>query len=92
MNEHSNRNRENIVRALELPKDILLGFATMSLIGNRELIIENHKGILFFDSGQAVVLSKMFQIVVDGKNLLVPIFTDDMLKITGTIDSITFRP
>lgn len=92
MNEHKKINRENIVSALELPKDILLGFATLSLIGNRQLIIQNHKGILFFDAQQAVVLTKTFQIVVEGKELLVPCFTDDLLEITGRIDSVAFRP
>ncbi len=92
MNEHKIINRENIVSALELPKDILLGFATLNLIGNRQLIIQNHKGILFFDSKQAVVLTKSFQIVVDGNDLLVPCFSDDMLEITGRIDSVAFRP
>jgi sporulation protein YqfC len=91
MNERKVINRENIVSALELPEDVLLGDATLSLTGNRRLVIQNHRGIVSFDEARTVVRTKKYQIVVEGRNLLVPFFAEDMLQITGRIDSIVFR-
>jgi sporulation protein YqfC len=91
MNERKVINRENIVSALELPEDVLFGDAVLSLTGNRRLVIQNHRGIVSFDEERTVVRTKKYQIVVEGRHLLVPFFAEDMLQITGRIDSIVFR-
>lgn len=38
--------RANLAEILELPKDIILGIPKITMVGNLQLFIENHKGIL----------------------------------------------
>jgi sporulation protein YqfC len=91
MKERNVLNPDNLVRAMELPEDVLLGEAVLALTGSRRLVIQNHRGIVSFDEAHVVVRAKKQQIVVDGKALLVVYFARDMLTIEGRIDSIAFR-
>lgn len=83
--------RENIVNTLELPKDLLLGMPYISLCGNRELLLENHRGFLTYSETQMVILCKHFQIEINGKGLYVEYYTADSMKIQGQMEQILFH-
>ena len=58
----------------------------------RKTYIENHKGIMNYDTGKLIVISKQFQIAIEGRGLCVEQYTYDTLKVSGYIDSIRFVP
>lgn len=84
-------NREKIVTALELPKDLLLGVPYLHLTGNRELLIENHKGILSCSDEQMVILAKQYAIDLKGRNLYVEYYNADSMKIIGDMEELHFQ-
>lgn len=92
MKNRKHVNREKLVNALELPKDLLLGMPYLTMNGNRELLIENHRGILTYSDRQMVVLTKSYQIEITGKELYVEYYTADLMKIQGQMDGIAFHP
>ncbi len=92
MKNRKHVNRENLVNALELPKDLLLGMPYLTLCGNQELLIENHRGFLTYSNTQMVILCKNFQIQINGKDLYVEYYTADSMKIQGFMEQIIFRP
>lgn len=89
--EHSSQH-ENLINALDLPKDLVLGMPYLNLCGNRELYIENHKGIMNYDTGKLIVITRQLQIAIEGRGLCVEQYTYDTLKVSGYIDSIRFVP
>ncbi len=91
MKNRKHVNHEKIVSALELPKDLLLGMPYLTMNGNRELLIENHRGILTYTGRQMVILTKTHQIEISGSELYVEYYTADLMKIRGNIDGIAFR-
>ena len=52
-----------IFDAIELPKDIVLGIPYVTMYGNLELIIENHRGIRCFNDELVEILSKSNKIL-----------------------------
>ena len=38
--------RESIAELLEFPKDIMLDTSKITMIGNLQILVENHKGII----------------------------------------------
>lgn len=90
MKKHKSINPENLVEALELPKDLILGMPIITLTGNREMLIENHRGLIDYSDKQMVILSKEIRIQITGINLNVEYYTGDMLKIKGKIGQINF--
>ena len=48
MEDKINKAKESLADQLDLPRDIMLNIPKISIIGNNEITIENHKGIVFF--------------------------------------------
>lgn len=90
MNAHNMNVTDTIVEALELPKDVVCGMPLFYACGNRELYIDNHKGILNYQSDFIVMKTKSCLIRIEGKELCIAFFSHDTVKITGQICKICF--
>lgn len=76
--------------AVSLPKDVVLGAAVISLLGNHEVCIENYRGIVEYTECLIRVQTKEHQIRLHGRGLQIEYYTNDEMKITGMICSIEF--
>ncbi|MBQ3558335.1 MAG: sporulation protein [Agathobacter sp.] len=75
---------------LDLPKDLFLGLSNLSLCGNRELYISNHRGILSYGQEEMVILVKDYQILIKGKALCIVSYSKEELTIHGYLRSLEF--
>lgn len=82
--------KNNIADALELPKDIVLDLPKITLIGNIQLYIENHKGIVEYSKERIRVNSKNGIIRIIGKKMVIKNIVTDEILITGEILNIEF--
>ena len=90
MSEHSKHTTNKIIESLDLPQDIFLGLPVLSMMGNRELYLSNHRGILSYGQEEMVLLAKDFQIQVKGKGLTIVSYTKEDMTIQGYISSVVF--
>ena len=90
MNEHSKRTTNKIITALDLPEDLFLGMSNISLLGNRELYLSNHRGILSYGQEEMIILLKDYQFQIRGKSLSIFSYTKEELIIHGYIRSMEF--
>lgn len=82
--------KENVSDALEIPKDILLDLPRITLIGNLQVSIENHKGIIEYSNEYIRVKIKDGVIKVSGMDLVIKTIITEEIIITGKIASIDF--
>lgn len=82
--------KENISEILELPKDIILDLPRINIIGNLEIGIENHKGIIEYSEEMIRVRFKGGAIRILGQSLLIKTITKEAIIICGKINSIVF--
>lgn len=82
---------ENFITSLELPKDVLLKEADIHMVGNHEIMIENHRGLLLFESEKVVVMTEHVQLIITGRGLCATRFDTDIIHIRGSIAGIEFR-
>ena len=75
--------RERIVDNLELPKDLMLG--------RGEAVISNYKGILEYEDSFIRVQTKTCRIRITGVRLAIDYYTNEEMKITGSIDTIEYE-
>ncbi|MDD7050725.1 MAG: YabP/YqfC family sporulation protein [Lachnospiraceae bacterium] len=83
--------QEKIVDCLELPKDILLGASIITALGNRELVIENYKGILDYQEECILLQGKHYRIQIKGKRLRIAYYTKEEMKICGCITEVAYQ-
>lgn len=83
--------REKMVSSLELPKDLMLGAAVLTVTGRREALISNYKGILEYEDSFIRVQTKNCRIIIFGAHLAIDYYTNEEMKITGLIESIQYE-
>lgn len=82
---------ERVSNTFSLPKDVMMGLVNIHVMGNRELIIENYKGILLCSENCIKVQTKKQLLIIEGKELNIVYYTDKDMKINGIISSILFQ-
>ena len=81
--------RERTAWAMGLPADAVAGVPRLELVGDGELRVENHKGILAYGQEEIHVSGGVFLIKIAGQGLELRAMTGIELLITGKISQIT---
>lgn len=76
---------ENIAERFQLPAEVLGGLPRMTLTGNTQLLIENHRGLLGYRPDCVEVGGGRLRIRVRGEGLRLKAMDADSLLIGGTI-------
>ena len=79
---------ERATELMDLPGDALAGLPRLELVGDRELRMENHKGILAYGSEEIHVSGGVFIVQVSGRELELRAMNGVELLITGRIEQI----
>lgn len=88
MEEHRRGLLERTAEALDLPGDVVAGLPRIELTGNRELRIENHKGILAYGQEEIRISGGKLEITARGRGLELRGMDASQLFITGTIQGV----
>lgn len=80
-----------VAELTEAPKDVVLGTPVLTMTGQMELCLENYRGIIEYTDTVVRIQTKIGQIKVSGRNLLVAYYTNDEMKVNGCIDSIEYQ-
>ena len=83
--------KTKIVELSEIPKDVMMGISILTIIGDTEISIENHKGIIEYTDSLVKVHTKSGRIIIRGKKLFVDSYSNDEMIIKGTIHTIEFQ-
>ena len=75
-------------RLLDLPGDVVAGLPRIELIGNRELRMEQHRGILAYGTEEIHISSGKMVIRVRGNGLELRAMDPTQLLITGEISAV----
>jgi sporulation protein YqfC len=81
---------EKLVESLKLPKDSLLGASIVTVTGNSEAFIENYKGMIEYTDENILLQGKTCRIAIKGKRLAIEYYTNEDMKITGRILSVSY--
>lgn len=90
MNKKTYKLKETLSNALELPKDIVLDVAKVTLVGSNNITVENHKGILEYNEDQIRVNTGSGVLAIAGSKLIIKSILQEEISITGEIRGITY--
>ena len=69
----------------DLPADLVAGLPHVEVLGNRQLYMENHRGIISYSDQEIAVSGDGMILRVQGEKLTLVSMTGDALRIQGTI-------
>jgi sporulation protein YqfC len=76
---------------LDLPQDLLHDMPRITLIGNKELHIENHRGIMHFSSEMLKLALSKGSLEISGQGLEIRTILGQEMAVEGTIGEIKYK-
>ena len=77
---------------LDMPEDVVYELPRMTMIGDRQLYIENHRGVLLFSDKQLRVQLNKGELEVTGSNLIIRTIWIDEIFVEGLITGLEIKP
>ena len=86
-----NNLKRKIATVMELPKDIMLNLPMVTLTGDEEILISNHKGLVEYGAGHVRVATTIGTAKIFGTNLVLKEITAETIVIAGKINQVTWE-
>ena len=82
---------EKLADAIDISKNVMLGVPLVTMVGDRELTIENYVGIIEYGEDIIRIKCKAVNVSITGKNLELKTMTDEFLYITGRFKCFSYE-
>lgn len=82
--------KNKLAELLDIPREVVLNIPKFTIIGNNDMIIENYKGIIEYDTSKIRINTGVGVVKVCGAKLVLKEITSEDLLIKGQILSIEF--
>ena len=89
--EFQKRIKRQVADFLEIPSDVMLNLPKIVLVGNLQVFIENHRGIIEYTSEVVRVIVDEGEISISGENLSLRNIMVDEIVVEGKIKSLELR-
>lgn len=83
--------RQHIADSFEVSKELTLDVVKVTLIGQRELTIENYTGVIEYTDKVVYLLANPAPLIIAGDSLEIKAMSKELLCVTGTINRICFE-
>lgn len=75
---------------LEIPQDIVLDLPRITMLGNQQLLVENHKGIIEYTPALVRIKLNQGEIWIIGTNMVLSNLQSEQILIEGTISEFKY--
>ncbi|EAX48242.1 protein of unknown function DUF1429 [Thermosinus carboxydivorans Nor1] len=84
------RSLQTLARLLEIPQDIILDLPRITMLGNKQLLVENHKGIIEYTPTTVRVKLNQGELIVHGTNLTLGNLQAEQILVEGTVGVVRY--
>lgn len=77
-----------IAKILDLPLDTMIDWPSVHLNGNRNVVIQNHRGVIEYDQTIARINTKLGELIIAGSNLVLVCALKEEIIIEGKIQKV----
>lgn len=88
--ERTQRMRMRVAELFDLPGDLVAGLGHLEILGDRQLFLEGHDGILSYATEQIDISAGALVVRIRGEDLTLRSMTDSEVCIRGTIHGVEF--
>jgi len=85
-----NRQWQRLAGILEIPQDIVLDLPRITMLGNKQLLIENHKGIIEYNPSLVRIKLNQGELIVAGKDLTLGDLQIEQILVEGTVEDVKY--
>lgn len=90
MQYRKNRHLQRLAGILEIPQDIVLDLPRITMLGNQQLLVENHKGIIEYTPFLVRIKLNQGELTILGKNLMLSNLQLEQILVEGIVGEIKY--
>lgn len=83
---------QKLAGLLEIPQDIVMDLPRITMLGNKQLLIENHKGIIEYTSSLIRIKLNQGELIVTGTDLTLGNLQVEQILVEGTVGELKYDP
>lgn len=84
------KTKETIAEKLDLPRDVILNLPKITIIGDNEICIENHRGVILFQEKEIKVNSNIGFVTIEGSNFEILFMGGSTLTVSGKFRTVRY--
>ncbi len=81
---------QRLAGMLEIPPDVVLDWPRITMLGNKQLLVENHKGIIEYTGAFVRIKLTQGELAVTGSDLVIGSLQAEQLLVEGTVTDIKY--
>ncbi len=83
--------RESLADLLEMPREIVLNLPRLTLIGNLQCYVENHRGVIEYTGETVRIAVSGGELIVRGSGLTIRYFGNEEIAVDGEIAGLDYE-
>lgn len=83
--------RQRLAEIFDLPQEVILDLPLISIVGNLNLKVENHRGIIKYTPELVKLRIKRGQLIIEGRQLNIKQIKKEKVVVVGKIDNLSFK-
>jgi sporulation protein YqfC len=84
------RNLQSLAGFLEIPQDLVLDLPRITMLGNKQLLVENHKGIIEYTPSLVRIKLSQGELFIHGEDLMLGNLQADQILIEGLVQEVKY--
>lgn len=88
---HKNKQWQKLAGMLEIPQDIILDLPRITMLGNKQILIENHKGIIEYTPSLVRIKLNQGEVMILGYQLTLSNLQIEQILVEGTVEEIKYE-
>ncbi|BAU27257.1 sporulation protein YqfC [Aneurinibacillus soli] len=90
MKKWSEKWRRFATGVLDMPSDLMMEMPRITMIGQLQMYIENHRGVLWFSNQELRLLLTKGQLLIRGENLVIRAILPEEVLVEGVVSQVLF--
>ncbi|MCE5284673.1 MAG: sporulation protein YqfC [Pelosinus sp.] len=82
---------QKLAGILDIPEDIVMDLPRITMLGNMQILIENHKGIIEYTSSIVRIKINKGTLLISGQNLTLGNLQMEQILVEGTVEEVKYE-
>jgi sporulation protein YqfC len=83
-------NLQSLAGFLEIPQDIVLDLPRITMLGNKQLLVENHKGIIEYTPSLVRIKLSQGELIILGEKLTLGNLQVEQILVEGVVQEVKY--
>lgn len=89
--ERKKQFQQQVANILDIPSDLMMDLPKVVLVGDVQVIVENHRGIVVYTSEQVKVNTSLGDITIRGSGMILRNIMPDEIMVEGKINGVNYE-